>query len=74
LIDTTMVLDNRFYRLLTEAEGNGETYSIQLFFNSMEEFEQYENQKFNHHLELMYAKYPGKFVEFRSILATVKPL
>jgi len=72
LLTSTLVKDKKFYRLLTEAEGNGETYSLQLFFETMVDFEAYEHQLFNPQLELMYAQYQGKFVEFRSILETVK--
>lgn len=72
LLTSTLVKDKTFYRLLTEAEGNGETYSLQLFFETMADFEAYEHQIFNPQLELMYAQYQGKFVEFRSILETVK--
>ncbi len=71
LLTSTMVKDKKFYRLLTEVEGNGPTYSLQLFFDNMEDFEQYDQHVFNPQLELMYAQYQGRFVEFRSILESI---
>ncbi|TAH27649.1 MAG: DUF4286 family protein [Cytophagales bacterium] len=73
LLKSDLVKDQKFYRLLTEAEGNGETYSLQLFFESMKDFETYEHELFNPQLEQIYSQFQGKFVEFRSILASVQP-
>jgi hypothetical protein len=57
-----------FFRLLTEIEGQGFTYSIQLFFENNQLFEEYDLNYFPLQLEKIYAKFNGKFVEFRSIL------
>lgn len=71
VLATGLFLENKMLKVLTTEEGEGFTYSIQYFLNSMED---YENYRLNHAPRLQAdhtEKYKDQFVAFRTLLESV---
>jgi hypothetical protein len=63
---------NRMLKLLSEIENNGTTYSLQYYFNRMEEYVRYQD-KFARALQAEHTeKFKDKFVAFRTLLEIVE--
>jgi len=63
---------NRMLKVLSEIENNGTTYSLQYYFNRMEEYVRYQD-KFAKGLQAeQQAQFEGKFVAFRTLLEIVE--
>jgi hypothetical protein len=68
ILDTTLPLECKLLRLLTEIENEGTTYTNQYLFRTMEDFLAYqthfqaESQQRHHDL------FNGKYVSFRTLL------
>ncbi|MCY7350011.1 MAG: DUF4286 family protein [Cytophagaceae bacterium] len=64
-------IGNRIFRLLTEIDNGGVTYSFQYFFADMEDYETYQD----HHDPRIRAevdrRYRNKYVVFRTLLEEV---
>ncbi|MDZ4712010.1 MAG: DUF4286 family protein [bacterium] len=69
VLSTGLFTDSKIFRIRTEEEGN--TYSIQYFLDSEEDYEKYQNEFApalqSKHLE----KYKNKFVAFRTVMESV---
>lgn len=71
VLSTGLFIENKFLKVLSTEEGEGFTYSVQYFLNSMAD---YENYQINYAPKLQAEhtqKYKDKFVAFRTILETV---
>jgi hypothetical protein len=69
---TCMFVENRIYRVLTDDDAEGTTYSIQYVSNSMKEYEQYRDI-FAPALQAQHSnRYKDKFAAFRTLLEVVK--
>lgn len=62
------VHDMKVYKLLTEVDNGGDTVSMQVFFESMESFMEFELNQKDKLLGLIEAKYSGKYVFFHTLL------
>ncbi len=63
---------NRMLKVLSEVENNGTTYSIQYYFNRMEEYVKYQD-KFAKPLQADHmANFKDKYVAFRTLLEIVE--
>lgn len=72
VMSTGCFVANRMLKVLTEIENNGTTYSIQYYFNRMEEYQRYQD-KFAPDLQLAHTeRYKDKFVAFRTLLEIVE--
>jgi hypothetical protein len=70
---TGMFIENRIYKVLTEEDAEGTTYSIQYVCNSLKEYEQYRDI-FAPALQAQHSnRYKDKFVAFRTLLEVIKP-
>ena len=71
---TGLFIENRIYKVLTEDDAEGTTYSIQYVCNSMKEYEQYRDIfLLGIAGEALTKSYKDKFVAFRTLLEVVKP-
>lgn len=63
---------NRMLKVLSEIENNGTTYSIQYYFNRMEDYQRYK-ERFGPALQNETKKrYGDKYVAFRTLLEIVE--
>jgi hypothetical protein len=63
---------NRMLKVLSEIENNGSTYSLQYYFNRMEEYVRYQD-KFAPGLQADHSqRFKDKFVAFRTLLEIVE--
>jgi hypothetical protein len=63
---------NRMLKVLSEIENNGTTYSVQYYFNRMEDYNRYR-EKFAPALQQDgIRRFDGKFVAFRTVLEIVE--
>jgi hypothetical protein len=72
LIDTGLLLEGKILRLLNEEENNpGITYSFQFTLKTLEDLTTLLEVHEQELMSLVYKRYQGKFVEFRTILEVV---
>ena len=63
---------NRMLKVLSEIENNGSTYSVQYYFNRMEEYVRYQD-KYAPALQADFKdRYKDKYVVFRTLLEIVE--
>jgi len=63
---------NRILKVLSEVENNGTTYSLQYYFNRMEEYVRYQD-KFAKDLQAEHQDmFRDKYVAFRTLLEVVE--
>ncbi|MDP4828369.1 MAG: DUF4286 family protein [Flavobacteriales bacterium] len=71
VLSTGLFIENRFFRVLSTEDGEGFTYSIQYFLNSMGDYEVYKTE----HAPALQAdharRYADRFVAFRTLLEAV---
>ena len=71
VLNTGLFIDNKFLRVLNTEEGEGFTYSIQYFLETIEHYDDYKS-RFAPALQAEYNKrYQNRFVAFRTLLETV---
>ena len=71
VLNTGLFIENKFLRVLNTEEGEGFTYSIQYFLETIEHYEDYKSL-FAPALQAEYNKrYQNRFVAFRTLLETV---
>jgi hypothetical protein len=68
---TNLPIGNRIFRLLTEIDNGGVTYTFQFFFADMEDYETYQNQHANRLRAEIDRRYHNKYVVFRTLLEEV---
>ncbi|MFC0262896.1 DUF4286 family protein [Fontibacter flavus] len=72
VLNTGMFVENRFYKILHDAEDGTVNYSVQYFAEDMEKIMEYQ-RTFAHKLQHdVKEKFGEKFVAFRTLLETVK--
>ena len=63
---------NRMLKVLSEIENNGSTYSVQYYFNRMEDYDRYQD-KYSPALQADHKqRYKDKYVVFRTLLEIVE--
>ena len=70
VLATGLFIDNKIFKIMSEDE-NGNTYSIQYFLNSMEDYKKYQEEFAKKLQEEHSGKYKNKFVAFRTIMESV---
>lgn len=71
VLSTGLFIENKIFKIITE-EKNENTYSIQYFLSSFEDYEKYQKE-FAPKLQLEHSeKYKDKFVAFRTVMELVK--
>jgi len=71
VLATGLFIENKIFKIITE-EGNENTYSIQYFLRSIEDYEKYQRE-FAPKLQFEHSdKYKDKFVAFRTIMESVE--
>lgn len=69
VLATGLFIDNKVYKIKSDDEGN--TFSIQYFLKSMEDYERYQNE-FAAKLKAEHSeKYKDKFTAFRTVMELV---
>lgn len=63
---------NRLLKVLSEIENNGSTYSVQYYFNRMEEYVRYQDKYAPALQDDHRERYKDKFVAFRTLLEIVE--
>jgi hypothetical protein len=72
VMETGCFVANRMLKVLSEIENNGTTYSLQYYFNKMEDYVRYQG-KFAKGLQAEHTeRYRDKFVAFRTLLEIVE--
>lgn len=70
VLSTGLFSDNKIFRIKSDEEGN--TYSIQYFLESIEDYEKYQKE-FAPKLQAEHSeKYKNKFAAFRTIMELVE--
>lgn len=69
---TGLFKENKIYKIRTDQQETGYTYSIQYFLNSIEDYEKYIKDHSKKLQEEHSAKYRDKFVAFRTVMEQVK--
>ena len=68
ILDSTLPLECKLLRLLTEIENAGSTYTNQYLFRTMEDFLAYQTHFQAEAQERLHALFNGKYVSFRTLL------
>ncbi len=69
LLRSTPTVDEvKIFKLLTEVENGGNTVSLQLFFDSMENFMAFELNKKDDFIALVEKQFKGNYVYFHTLL------
>ncbi|MBA3707128.1 MAG: DUF4286 family protein [Bacteroidetes bacterium] len=72
VLKTGLFIKNKIFRILSENESDGHTYSIQYFLESMNELEKYQKEFASKFQAEHSQKYKDKFVAFRTVMELVK--
>ncbi|MEO6693828.1 MAG: DUF4286 family protein [Ignavibacteria bacterium] len=67
VLATGLFIENRIFKIITE-EGNENTYSIQYFLKSMEDYDKYQKDFAPKLQQEHMNKYKDKFVAFRTLM------
>ncbi|MDQ3022110.1 MAG: DUF4286 family protein [Bacteroidota bacterium] len=71
VLDTGLFIDNKIFKIISKDNDEGNTYSIQYFLNSLDDFEKYQ-EEFAPKLQAEHSeKYKDKFVAFRTLMESV---
>ncbi len=70
VLSTGLLINNRIFKIRSDEE-DGNTYSIQYFFNSMDEYEKYQNEFATGFQKEHTDKYKDKFVAFRTVMEEI---
>ena len=72
VLQSGLILENKILKLLTEVgESEGTTFSYQYFLSDMTALEKFQAEFEPSIDSLLYNKFQGKFVEFRTVLEVV---
>lgn len=71
VMSTGLPKSYKLLRLLTEIDNGGSTYTAQYFFNSLAEYEQYEDLFAPGLRRKLQDRYANQFVAFRTLLEEV---
>ena len=71
---TGYFLRNQLFKLLTEVDNGGTTYSVQYFCRGMVDLEDYQREEAPALQAKTQALFEGKFYAFRTVLEVVEPL
>ena len=71
VLATGLFTDNKIFRIITDEDEEGITYSIQYFLNNMDDYEKYQNEFSGKLQEDHSGKFRDKFVAFRTIMEKV---
>ncbi len=72
VLATGLFTDNKIYKIKSGEEEEGNTYSIQYFLNSMDDYEKYQKEHAPKLQKAHSEKYKDKFVAFRTIMEMVE--
>lgn len=71
MLATGIPTDVKIFRLLTEIENEGSTYTTQLTFRTMEDFLAYQTDFQDEFVERHHSLFNGHYVSFRTLLEEV---
>ena len=72
VLATGLFIENKIYKILSEHEQDGHSYSIQYFLKSLNDLEKYQKE-FAPKLQMEHSeKYKDKFVAFRTVMELVE--
>lgn len=71
VLATGLFIESRFLRVLSTEKGEGHTYSVQYFLDSMVHYEIYVREHAPRLQQETISRYRDKFVAFRTLLETV---
>lgn len=71
VMNTGLFVENRILKILDDHDSGGVTYSIQYTCNSMSDYERYKENHASGLQAKTLAKYPDKFVAFRTLLEII---
>ncbi|MBS1763734.1 MAG: DUF4286 family protein [Bacteroidetes bacterium] len=72
VLKTGCFTEHRILRVLADEESGGKTYSVQYFFDTMQDIETYESCYAAELRDEHTQKYKDKFVAFRTLLHVIK--
>ena len=71
VLSTGLFIENKIFKIITE-DANENTYSIQYFLSSFEDYEKYQKEHAVKLQEEHSKKYKNKFVTFRTLMEEVE--
>lgn len=71
VLSTGLFLENKIFKIKSDDADESNTYSIQYFLNSAEDYEKYKNEFAPKFQAEHTGKYKDKFVAFRTIMEQV---
>lgn len=71
IMDTNLPVGHRVLQLLTEIDNGGVTYSVQLDFSTMADYETYQTQHANAMERQIQHRFGGQYVSFDTLLEEV---
>ena len=71
VLSTGCFLENRIFRVLADEDSGGKTYTVQYYFQTMEDIECYQNNYAAKLQQEHTALYKDRFVAFRTLLEVV---
>lgn len=72
VLKTGCFTEHKILRVMADEESGGKTYSVQYFFNTLDDMEIYEKQFAASLRDEHIQRYKDKFVAFRTLLHVVK--
>lgn len=73
VLATNLPIGNRVFRLLTEIDNGGVTYTFQYFFADMDDYGHYRDAFAPGLAAEVERRYQGQYVAFRTLLEEVQP-
>ncbi len=71
ILETGLPVECKMFRLLTEIENEGATYTVQFRFNCMEDFMAYQTKYQSSLIDKHHNMFNGQYVSFRTLLEEV---
>lgn len=71
VLATGLFIENKIFKIINPDSEEGNTYSIQYFLDSMEDYEKYQREFAPKLQDEHLKKYKDKFVAFRTIMESV---
>jgi hypothetical protein len=72
VLSTGLFIKNKIFKIISAGAGEGNTYSIQYFLRSMDDYEKYQKEFASRLQQEHSVKYLNKFVAFRTLMELVE--
>ncbi len=69
--EVSLLRDTRIFHLLTEVNGDGHTYAVQLFFDTAGDLDLYDQQHKDAFLDRLDRIFSGQYAFFQTVLESI---